>query len=80
MLDNTLLTSLPTLSPTVDPEQVIQAGATEIRSHFAPDAVPGIVKAYLKGLRAVYILIIAFTGAAAVAAASNRWERLRLKT
>ncbi|KAL8788425.1 MAG: hypothetical protein Q9195_007304 [Heterodermia aff. obscurata] len=80
MLDNTLLTSLPTLSPTVDPEHVIQAGATEIRSTFAADAVPGIVEAYLKGLRAVYILIIAFTGAAAVTAASNRWKRLRLKT
>ena len=71
MLDNTLLASLPTLSPTVDPEHVIQAGATEIRSTFAADAVPGIVEAYLKGLRAVYILIIAFTGAAAVAAAAT---------
>ena len=80
MLDNTLLTSLPSLSPAVDPKQVIQAGATEIRSNYAPDAVPGIVEAYLKGLRAVYILIIAFTGAAAVVAASNRWEKLRLKT
>ncbi|KAL8933075.1 MAG: hypothetical protein Q9216_006533 [Gyalolechia sp. 2 TL-2023] len=79
MLDNLLLSNLPTLAPTVDPEAVIQAGATEIRSTFAADAVPGIVAAYLKGLRAVYILVIAFTGAAAIAAATNRWERLSLK-
>ncbi|KAL8748296.1 MAG: hypothetical protein Q9184_007419, partial [Pyrenodesmia sp. 2 TL-2023] len=80
MLDNALLTSLPTLAPGVDPKAVIQAGATEIRSTFAPDAVPGIVEAYLEGLQAVYILVIAFTGAAVLAAAMNRWERLSLKT
>lgn len=79
MLDNLLLSNLPVLAPTVDPKAVIQAGATEIRSTFAADAVPGIVEAYLEGLRAVYILVIAFTGAAALAAATNRWERLSLK-
>ena len=76
ILDNLLLTTLPELAPTVDPKAVIQAGATEIRSTFAAEAVPGIVQAYLKGLRAVYILIIAFTGAATIVAATNRWERL----
>ncbi|KAL9031607.1 MAG: hypothetical protein Q9196_000364 [Gyalolechia fulgens] len=57
MLDNLLLSNLPILAPTVeDPEAVIQAGATEIRSTFAADQIPGIVEVYLKGLRAVYIL------------------------
>lgn len=71
--------NLPELAPNVDPQAVIQAGATEIRSTFAADAVPGIVEAYLKGLRAVYIMIIAFTGAATLAAAANKWEKLSLK-
>ncbi|CAD6582685.1 MAG: hypothetical protein ASARMPRED_001033 [Alectoria sarmentosa] len=79
ILDNLLLKHLPELAPTVDPQAVIQAGATEIRATFAADAVPGIVQAYLKGLRAVYVLIIAFTAAATLAAAANRWERLSLK-
>lgn len=64
--------------PTVDPHAVIQAGATEIRSSFAANDVPGIVEAYLKGLRAVYILVIALTGAGTLAAATNRWEKLRV--
>ena len=76
ILDNTLLANLPDLAPSVDPHAVIQAGATEIRSTFAADAVPGIVKAYLEGLRGVYILVIAFTGAGTLAAATNRWEKL----
>lgn len=36
-------------------------------------------RAYLKGLRAVYIMIIAFTGATTLAAAAYKWEKLSLK-
>lgn len=79
LLDNSLLTHLPSLAPAVDPQAVIQAGATEIRSTFAAEAVPGIVEAYLKGLRAIYIMVIAFTGVATVVAATNRWTKLSLK-
>ena len=79
MLDNLLLTNLPELAPSVDPQAVIQAGATEIRSSFAADSVSGIVEAYLRGLRAVYILVIAFTGTATIVAATNKWQRLNLK-
>ena len=74
-----LLTSLPSLAPTVNPQAVITAGATEIRSSFPPDVVPGIVDAYLKGLRAVYIMVIAFAGAATLAATANRWQKLKLE-
>ena len=79
VLDNLLFTSLPSLAPTVDPGTVIRVGVTEIRSSFPPDAVPGVVDAYLKGLRAVYIMIIAFAGAATLAATANRWQKLNLE-
>ena len=79
LLDNLLLTSLPYLAPSVNPQAVLGAGATEIRSSFPPDAVPGVVDAYLKGLRAVYIMIIAFAGAATLAAMANRWQKLNLE-
>lgn len=72
ILDNLLLTTLPGLAPTVDPEAFIQAVATEIRSSFVANAVPGVVEAYLRGLRAVYIMVVAFTGAATLAATTNR--------
>jgi len=52
---------------------------TEIRAQFAADVVPGIVEAYLRGLRAVYVMVIVFTGIAALAAAMNRWKKLSLE-
>ena len=76
ILDNLLLSNLPELAPTVDPQAVIEAGATEIRSTFPADTVPGIVEAYLKGLRAVYVMVIAFTGAAALASTMNERKKL----
>ncbi|KAK3168983.1 hypothetical protein OEA41_005431 [Lepraria neglecta] len=58
---------------------VIQAGATEIRASFAADTVPGIVETYLRGLRAVYVMVIVLTGVAALAATTNRWKKLSLE-
>ncbi|MCJ1314111.1 hypothetical protein MMC25_007791 [Agyrium rufum] len=78
LLDNLLYTGLPSLAPTVSPAAVINAGATEIRTSFPPEAVPGVVDAYLHGLRGIYILVIAFTGAATLAAMANRWQKLTL--
>ncbi|KAI9750498.1 MAG: hypothetical protein M4579_006448 [Chaenotheca gracillima] len=79
LLDNILLEKLPYLAPSVDPQAVIRAGASSISSSFPPDAVPGIVQAYLSGLRAIYIMIIALAGTATFAAMANKWGKLKLK-
>jgi len=79
LLDNLLLSSLSSLAPTVDPQTVVRVGATEIRSSFPPDTVPGIVDAYLQGLRSIYMMIIAFAGVATLAAMANRWQKLNLE-
>lgn len=63
----------------MDPAAVIQAGATEIHSSFPADDVPGIVGSYLHGLRAVYVMVIALSGAATFVAMMNRWQKLDLK-
>ncbi len=64
LLDNILLSRLPILVPSVDPADVLSTGAAAIRSTFTPDVAPGIIEAYLYGLRAVYALIISFAGMA----------------
>lgn len=79
MLSNILLSRLPSTAPGVDPLTVIATGATEIRNVFPPDAVPGIVQAYLYCLRAVFLIVTAYAGVAVFFAVGNRWERLRLK-
>ncbi|KAL8822870.1 MAG: hypothetical protein Q9191_006405 [Dirinaria sp. TL-2023a] len=78
VLDNILFTGLPSRAPNVNPKAVILAGATEIRTTFHPDDVAGIVDAYLHGVRAVYIMIIALSGAGTLMAMANRWQRLAL--
>ena len=77
LLDNLLYTRLPHLSPSVDPGAVITAGATEIRTSFPPEAITGIVTAYLSGLQGVYAMVIALSGAASLMAMLNRWQKLK---
>lgn len=60
-------------------QESIKPKGPEIRSTFAADAVSGTVQAYSKGLRAVYIMIIAFTGATTLTTTANQWEKLSLK-
>ena len=54
----------------------MRAGVIEIRSGFAASAVAGIVKTYLKKLRVEYIVVMAFIGAAGLAAVANECEKL----
>ncbi|EER29954.1 Major Facilitator Superfamily protein [Coccidioides posadasii C735 delta SOWgp] len=79
VLSNLLLSKLPSLAPNVDPLSVIVTGATEIRSAFPADVVPGIVEAYLYCLRAVFLIVTAYAGVAVFFAVANKWERLKLK-
>ncbi|MCJ1387729.1 hypothetical protein MMC18_000572 [Xylographa bjoerkii] len=80
VFDNLLLTKLVSTAPDVDPSSVVSVGATEIRTAFPPHAVPGIVDAYLYSLHAVYAIVIAYVGAAALVAMANKWESLKLKS
>jgi hypothetical protein len=64
---NRLLSTAAKTVPTVDPIKLIGTGATEIRTIFPADEVPGIVLAYMAGLKLVFALIIATTGTALVA-------------
>lgn len=68
---------MPTNVPNVDPAKVIATGATEIRSAFTANEIPGIVLSYMSGIKAAFAIAIAGAGVALFASASNRWERLQ---
>lgn len=70
---NTLVGELP---PGVDPAAVVAAGATELRSIFAPEQMPSILAAYMSGIKVALAISIASTGLALVVSLFNRWERL----
>jgi len=73
---NTMIKQLASSAPTVSAGQVILTGATEIRNVFAPDQVPGILVAYMAGLKVAFALSIAGTGIAFLFSVANSWRRL----
>lgn len=73
---NTLLGRLPTTAPGVDPMQVVATGATDIRTVFSAADVPGILDAYMSGIRIALILPIVGTGLAFCTSVFSKWHKL----
>jgi MFS transporter, DHA2 family, glioxin efflux transporter len=73
---NTLLTRLPITAPSVDPFTILNAGATELRSVVAPEALTGVLEAYVDAFRETLVVAIAFGGAAFLSAFGFRWKTI----
>jgi hypothetical protein len=61
---NQLLKELPKTAPSADPLLVIGTGASELRNVFPPDVLPGILDAYMVGIKAAFAVALAFSGVA----------------
>ncbi|KAI0603276.1 MFS general substrate transporter [Biscogniauxia sp. FL1348] len=73
---NQLLVTLPTTEPTVDPYTVVTTGATQIRVVFSTSQVPGILLAYVAGLRAAFAIAVGAIGLTFVVSLFSRWAPL----
>lgn len=71
-----LISELPSKAPSVVPAEVVAAGATAIRHVFPTDVIPGILEAYLAGIRVAFAIGIGGIGCGALAAVLGRWKRL----
>lgn len=76
---NQLISSLKTHAPDVDPLHVIAVGATELRSAFAADQIPGIIVSYMDGLRVVFALCIALAGCSTLISFAMPWVSIKGK-
>lgn len=76
---NILLQRLPTDAPSVDPHGVVAVGVTQIRSTYSADVVPGIVNAYMAGLKVAYAIAIASAGISVFVALFSKWRNLKGK-
>jgi MFS transporter, DHA2 family, glioxin efflux transporter len=76
---NTLIGKLPVTAPSVDPANVVSVGVTLIRATFAADIVPGIVQAYMDGLKVDYAIAIASAGIAVGISGLSKWRNLKGK-
>lgn len=74
---NVLMKVLPHSAPAINPFIVVKTGATDLRTAFAADLVPGILEAYMRGLKIAFAIGLASTGVAfIIITLFQRWVRL----
>ncbi|KAL6811973.1 major facilitator superfamily domain-containing protein [Trichoderma sp. SZMC 28015] len=61
---NVMINNLPKTAPGVNPALVVSTGATDLRKVFLDDQIPGILVAYMQGLKAAFAIGIASSGIA----------------
>ena len=61
---NRLLAVLPTKAPLVQPALVLLTGASQLRQAIPPNSLPGVLEAYMVGIKAAFAVAIAFAGVA----------------
>ncbi|KAL2176414.1 major facilitator superfamily domain-containing protein [Thermothelomyces heterothallicus CBS 202.75] len=73
---NKMVHELARSAPSLDPLMVLGTGATQIRDVFPADAVPGIVVAYMQGIKTALALVIGTTGFAFLVSLFSNFKRL----
>jgi MFS transporter, DHA2 family, glioxin efflux transporter len=76
---NRLSQRLLETAPTVNPQLVIATGATELRRVFTPEQIPGILEAYMDGLKLAFLLCIVLAATTVVVSAFPKWVSLKGK-
>ncbi|KAK4229590.1 major facilitator superfamily domain-containing protein [Podospora fimiseda] len=61
---NQLLKELPKTASSVDPHLVLGTGASELRNVFSSEVLPGVVEAYMVGIKGAFAVALAFAGVA----------------
>lgn len=74
---NVMLRNLPKVAPDVDPLLVVGTGASDLRRVFSQAQIPGILVAYMEGLKTSFAIGIASSGIAfMIIVVFQRWNRL----
>lgn len=73
---NVLIKTVPYSAPGVDPLRLIATGATELRNVFTPEELPGILVAYMRGLKISFAVALGSTAMALVVVLFSKWKRL----
>ncbi|KZT52970.1 MFS multidrug transporter-like protein [Calocera cornea HHB12733] len=74
---NQLIASLPSAAPGVDPALVVATGASDLGNVFGEQVLPGIIRAYMDGLKSAYALAIPLMGIAAVLSIFVEWKNIK---
>ena len=74
---NRLIQRLPVTAPSVDPSLVIATGATQLRHVFTEEQIPGILAAYMDGLKLTFALVVALSGITLPIALAAKWKSIQ---
>jgi hypothetical protein len=74
--NNTMIRHATSVVAGIDPALLIGTGATEIRHVFSAAQIPGIIAAYMAGIKVVFAITIGATGFACLFSLLGRWKRL----
>ena len=80
IFSNVLISNLRTTVPAIDPLQVIAAGATGLRGVFQPDELSGIMKCYMDGISATFLLSAILACCASLVSFFAPWVSIKGKT
>ncbi|KAK3901419.1 putative HC-toxin efflux carrier TOXA [Staphylotrichum tortipilum] len=73
---NTMIGRLATSAPDVDPLVLLATGATQIRTVFPPELVPGIIVAYMAGIKTALAIAVGAVGVAFVVSLFSNFKKL----
>jgi MFS transporter, DHA2 family, glioxin efflux transporter len=76
---NRLVSRVSVTAPGVKPALVVATGATDLRKVFSAHDLPGILIAYLDGLRVAFAITIATACLSFVLAFAPRWQKMNAK-
>ncbi|KIW12121.1 hypothetical protein PV08_09395 [Exophiala spinifera] len=76
---NKMLEEIPKRAPGVDSGLVVATGATELRKVFDAAQLPGILSAYMEGLRVPFAIAIACACVTFLLSFAPRWESIKGK-
>ena len=79
IFSNGLKSNLPKYAPGVDPEVVINAGAAYLRKAVTAAQLPGVLLAYMDGLKQAFIISIACGAIATICACFVEWKSVKGK-
>ena len=74
---NRLLDRVPITAPGIKPSLIVSTGATQLRNVFSPTELPGILVAYMDGLKLSFALAIALAGISVPIALFAKWTNVK---
>ncbi|PKS08405.1 hypothetical protein jhhlp_005349 [Lomentospora prolificans] len=74
-----MVKKLVVTAPNVDPNLVLLTGASDLRAVFSPEDLPGILSAYMRGIKITFALAVAGAGVSFLLSLGSRWSRLNPK-